>query len=112
MSRTYRRKKAKYLIRENRILLESYWDREQWKSGYIVFYYERIDPKSKKGKKKLAKFHSDSPQCIINWNGPSWYHNLYSQRPYRRECKRQILKCIQYDYDISIIRKPHSPYYY
>lgn len=107
MSRTYRRKNDKYLIKENRILLDSYWDRKDW-----TYYYERIDPKSKKGKKKLAKFHSDSPQCIVNWAGPSWFHNLYTQRPYRRDCKRQIQKYLKYDCDISILRKPRSEYFY
>lgn len=113
MSRTYRRKKGKYLIKENRILLDSYWDKEQWRLGYYVYYYEKINPKSKEGKRRIAKFHSDNPQCIINWFGPSWFRNMYGQRPYRRECKREIKKYIRdNEYDISLLRKPHVPYYY
>lgn len=48
-----------------------------------------IDPKSKEGKKRFAVFHSDQ-----TWRfkepGPCWYRNLMTERPQRREAKRQL----------------------
>lgn len=102
MSRTYRCKKDKHLINYYSILRD--WNpycRE-----------DNINPKSKEGRKRIAKFHSDNPCCIRNWNGPSWYLNLYCERPYRRDCKNQIRKSIYYDYDVSILRKPKRDYFY
>lgn len=108
MSRTYRRKNAKYLVEECRVLrtLDNTGPWHEWE-------WIEEDPKSKEGKKRLAKFYSDNPQCIFNWYGPSWFHNLYAQRPYRRECKREIKKYLKDpEYDISLLRRPRSPYFY
>lgn len=104
MSRTYRCKKDKHLIEYHSILRD--WN------YYPSLEYYIFEPNSKEGRKRLAKFHSDNACYIRNWHGPSWYHNLYSQRPYRRDCKKQIQKCIKYDYDISMLRKPKRIYFY
>lgn len=75
-------------------------------------YRSNIDPKSKEGKKSLARFHSDAKHMIYNWRGPSWFHNTTAQRPYRRNCKEQIRKYIRdSDYEIQIIRKPYREYW-
>ena len=110
MSRTYRCKKEKdrYLLEYNRVLEEWIWDRVNYRS-----YYRPIDPNSKEGKKRLGKYYSDRPKCIRNWNGPNWFQNIYSQRPYRRDCKNQLRK-FMYDneFEVQIIRKPYREHYY
>jgi len=48
-----------------------------------------IDPKSKEGKKRLAVFHSDK-YIRFKEPGPAWFRNLFTERPQRREAKRQL----------------------
>lgn len=73
MSKTYRfKKKDHYLIRENNILIE-----------YECIIGSRVkkvnvEPNSIKGKKLLAKFHSDSKFWVYQWKGPNWFHNMYA----------------------------------
>lgn len=106
MSRTYRLKE-KYLVDDNLVL-----------NGYEriegTYRWERveIDQYSKEGKKRLARFHSDSKSHFHNWRGPNWFHNMYAQRPYRRDCKRQLQKAMNDpDYEVQIIRKPYREYW-
>lgn len=70
-----------------------------------------IDPKSKEGKKRIAKFHSDAG----HWHskgGPSWWICQYMQRPYRRDAKRQIQKALNDDnYEVIIQDKPKRDYW-
>lgn len=108
MSRTYRCKKNKHLIQENRILEKRVWNSTKfWDYNTI-----QIDPKSKEGKKALARFHSDAKHFLYQWRGPSWFHNTTAQRPYRRDCKKQIKKFMNDpDYEIQIIRKPYRQYW-
>lgn len=47
----------------------------------------RIDPHSKEGKKRLAKYHSDAASFM--GNAPSWYCNIF-QRTARQEARRQL----------------------
>lgn len=49
----------------------------------------QIDPKSKEGKKRIAKFYADK---TFNFKepGPHWFRNLNTERPQRREAKRQL----------------------
>lgn len=108
MSRTYRCKKEKWLLEENRVLEGYVWDRTTFRS-----YYFNIDAESKEGKRRLAKYYSDNPRCIRNWSGPGWYHNIFAQRPYRRDCKRQLRKAMYDDeFEVQIRRKPYKEYYY
>ena len=105
MSRTYRCKKDPYLIRENRILMNYEW------IGFRI-YRSDIDPNSKEGKKALARFHSDAKHFLYEWKGPNWFHNMYAQRPYRRDCKKQIKKFMRNpDYEIQIRNKPYREYW-
>lgn len=106
MSRTYRLKE-KYLVDDNRVL--EYWDRrERWPDWKLV----ELDPNSEEGKKRLAKFHSDAKYYFHNWRGPNWFHNMYAQKPYRRNCKRQIQKAMNDpDYEVQIRRKPYREYW-
>jgi hypothetical protein len=107
MSRTYRLKE-KYLIDENSVLSD--WDR----IGRYFHQWTRIDidPNSKEGKKKLARFHSDAKHHFHKWRGPNWFHNMYAQRPYRRNCKHQLRKVLKDpDYEVQIRRKPYREYW-
>lgn len=108
MSRTYRCKKEKHLLEYNSVLEDRIWDRETFKS-----YSVKIDPESDEGKKRLAKYHSDNPRCIRNWSGPGWFKNLYCERPYRRDCKKQIRKAMYDDeFEVQIRHKPYREYFY
>lgn len=49
----------------------------------------QIDRKSKEGKKRIAKFHSDKT-IRFQEPGPSWFRNLTTERPQRREAKYQL----------------------
>lgn len=104
MSRTYRFKKTKHL---------STWVLSEWKHTDVWTWYKvHHDPKSKEGKRRLAKHHSDKKWMFFNYRGPNWFHNLYSQRPYRRDAKNQIHRCIyDEDYDVQLLRKPKREYW-
>lgn len=47
----------------------------------------RIDPKSKEGRKRLAKYHSDCGDFM--GNAPHWYCRFY-QKTMRQEGRRQL----------------------
>ncbi len=104
MSRTYRFKKQSdsYLIKENLVLeICVVWPK-----------YQIIDQRSDVGKLRLAQFHSDKKKRYYQWKGPSWFHNLYSQRPYRRKCKCEIARYLRDDeYEIQILDKPYRKYW-
>lgn len=48
-----------------------------------------LDKKSKEGKKRIAKFHSDKT-IRFKEPGPAWYRHVTVERPQRREAKRQM----------------------
>lgn len=104
MSRTYRFKKDTYM---NEGIL----------SDWVInggFFWIRFlhDPESKEGKKRLAKFHSDCKRGFYNYVGPGWFHNMYSQRPYRRNAKKQIqLFMRDEDFEVQILNKPKREYW-
>ena len=106
MSRTYRLKE-KYLVHENSVL--EYWDRRgRWPDWKLV----KLDPNSKEGMRRLAKFHSDAKYHFHNWRGPGWFHNMYAQKPYRRNCKRQLQKAMNDpDYEVQLRRRPYREYW-
>lgn len=107
MSRTYRFKKDKWMIKDCRILFDYVWDTTSWTSIRTP-----IDPKSNRGRTELARFHSDAKRGVMLWKGPMWFHNMYAQRPYRRDCKRQIKKLMSdADYEIQIKKKPYREYW-
>lgn len=117
MSRTYRKRKenSKCHNDEDWILRESGWgtswiedhdyDRIEVKchnyylKTYIVI---RINPSSKEGKRRLAKFHSDTGTHNFKEPGPSWFKNLTTIRPYRRKYKEQCRKFL-YDTEYEVI---------
>jgi len=118
MSRTVRRRDGQgwcYGHRDLKWVLEEhhyeciYSEDRKWYRW--VSWDEQIDPKSKEGKKRIARFHSDA-QSWGNGNGPNWWIREFVQRPYRREAKREIQKAmIDDDYEVIIRDKPKRPYW-
>lgn len=105
MSRTYRFKKDKWRIKYDRVLEDCYW-------GYSPRWV-RLDPNSEEAKQRLAEFHSDAKKHTMRWNGPSWFHNFYAQRPYRMAAKRELYNFTKYDdYEVLILDKPKRQWYY
>jgi hypothetical protein len=122
MSRTYRFKHDKWKINSNCVLTEwdsrldlynpdDYYIREFYCYGITNCHKLVFDPNSKEGKKRLAKFRSDTKWRYWNHVGPGWFHNLNSQRPYRRDAKRQIKRYIDNDIDVELLRKPKREYW-
>lgn len=104
MSRTYRLTKDKHL---------SKWVLTEWKhTGNFVWFKDYHDPKSKEGKKRLAKHHSDAKWLFYNNRGPGWFHNFYSQRPYRRDAKNQLHRYTRdEEFEVQLLRKPKREYW-
>lgn len=81
MARTYRRKNARWAV--------GHEDYEFVKilSKYGGYYYEyrKMEENSKEYKRIWNRYHSDKNRT---YNGPpSWFVNIYFQRPARREAK-------------------------
>lgn len=118
MSRTFRRKEGhgwSYGHRDIRdILTEHHFESFRDKSGNWLGYAvwdEHIDPRSKEGKKRIAKFHSDADYHRSR-HGPSWWLREFVQRPYRREAKNQMRKVLFDDeFEHTILDKPKRPYW-
>jgi hypothetical protein len=53
-----------------------------------------IDPKSKEGRKRLAKHRADKTMTFKE-PGPAWFRNLNTERPQRREAKAQLHRYVQ-----------------
>jgi hypothetical protein len=126
MSKTYRFRHSNWKIKTSRVLTEwthrldlcvnlynseDYYIRESNCYGMANCHELVFNANSKEGKKRLAKFHSDRKRYYWNHRGPGWFHNLYSQRPYRRDAKRQIKRYIDNDIDVQLLRKPKREYW-
>lgn len=84
MSRTYRRKNATWDMR-------SYdWDYLENKEGHLFFAQINHSPDSPEYKKEKVKFHRDGKR--YGSSVPGWYVNLFHQRPFRQQSKREIQK--------------------
>lgn len=110
MSRTYRRMTGD----EPRWILREWIEVERppkpgLSTWYQVAHY--LDRKSKKGRKELARYHSDAgvrSRCV--W--PSWATRFYIQKPYRQKCRAEIHKVLKDpDYEIVIRSKPRRWYW-
>lgn len=115
MSRTYR-KQASYPWSWRNPLEELV---DGYEPGNCIAYYSYnnlcswtvINPKSKEGRKRLARARRDK---VYNFKepGPSWFRNLFSQRPYRQAAKREIQKYLfDTEYEPMILRKPKLEYW-
>lgn len=115
MSRTYR-KKASYPWSWRdplEILVDGYEPGDciaySWRGN--ISAWRMLEPKSKQGRKNLARARRDKVYRFKE-PGPSWFRNLFVQRPYRQDAKRQIRKFLQNeDYEPMILSKPKLEYW-
>lgn len=108
MSRTYRFRKESNKLSESRVQYE-------WVRHAVSYqgYWAPLDKSSAEYRKNLALFHSDRKWRAWLPNGPGWFHNLMAQRPYRRDVKNQIHRCIRdEDFEVQITRKPPRGYWW
>ena len=97
MSRTYRRKVDKGTMND-------------WAFRYSIW---RIQDYSEEELNRLrSRYHSDSYDCSFKEPGPSWFRNLYTERPNRRKNKLEIRKFIlDPDYEPMCIEKGKLEYW-
>ena len=104
MSRTYRFKKDPWMIEYYSILVD--WNYYKY---YLTKFY--ISKDSVEGRKKIAKFCSDSKRGFCDYKGPSAFHNI-NQRSYRTLVKEEICKYYKDpEYEIQLLRKPYREYW-
>lgn len=58
----------------------------------------KIDPHSKEGKKRLARYHSDAARFM--GNAPSWYCRFF-QKEARIEARRQLHRYLRHPEDLA-----------
>jgi len=122
MSRTYRRKKVKcdnYFMRGSADdLSEINFDEVEtitmmpyrWIGGRVYYNYT-YKKTSKKGKKALARWHSESCKSYGE-PGPMWYIHETAQVPYRVRAKTELSKYKKdFDYEVILESKPHREYW-
>jgi len=106
MSRTYRRKTLpvpKYVTREE------VWS---WYFRRPHLHYRYFEVGSHEHKKALAKHFSDTGTYRYKEPGPSWFRNLYTERPQRREAVRQLKKfMLNEDYEVILNAKDKLEYW-
>jgi hypothetical protein len=109
MSRTYRRKDLKadsswlYTEVEYNFTETGHWYR--W-----GFHRVPVDRTTKEFKKELARYHSDT-YSNCKEPGPAWFRLLHTERPQRREAKRQLRNYIQ-DIEYVVILNAKDPLEY
>ncbi len=108
MSRTFRRKNE---TQEYDWILRD-WD---WSyNTYGICYGQRktYDRKSKEAITALAHYHSDAGTYTWREPGPSWFRNLTSQRPMRRQSKNQLRKfMLDEEFEVIIETNPKLEYW-
>jgi len=65
MSRTFRRKREHH---------EYYWVLHDWESKSAYGQWVQLDPRSKTGRKAIARFHSD--KSVTMGGAPRWYRKV------------------------------------
>lgn len=115
MSRTIRRKSGR-----RKLYIRYYWwcfydyVRVESASQPGYYYYKKVplDPNTKEYKKQRAKFHGDHGTHSCKEPGPSWWRNLVTERPQRRNAKREIQKWMNNpDYEPMILAKDPLEYW-
>lgn len=79
MSRTVRRKSRKVRIHS--------WVLWDWDGYRLVHEREHYDPRSKEGKKAIAKYHSDAGIGDLWYKSHAGYAKLLERRGIRRDCE-------------------------
>lgn len=70
MSRTYRRRRQRYEYR---------WVLRDWKAGAPLGTAVLLDPRSPEGRRRIARFHSDS-EFTMRSPAPRWYRKVFDRR--------------------------------
>lgn len=78
MSRTYRRRGERHDY--DWVLRDSCWV-----NGTLVIF--RIDPRSKEGRRAIARFHSDAHWSLQSC-APRWYRRIFDHRLRTRNAKQ------------------------
>ena len=125
MSRTYRRIRYRqmwgsdldWVLRDSVYGLENvpneteniHLDPWSWRGDSYRFFYKKD---SHEGKKRIAKYFSDAGTHRFKEPGPSWFRNLFTQRPLRRHGKRELQKFLfDPEYEVIIEEKPPLEYW-
>lgn len=102
MSRTYRRKNK----------VGNHWGSFYYTGKWEGLVFVPYTKNSKEYKKGAAKFHSDAGTTSCKEPGPSWFRNLFTERPLRRHSKREIRKfMLDPDYEPIIDKKGKLEYW-
>ena len=103
MSRTYRKKQVHNYT--------DYWPMRNYDAVTVDNPHPPpYDPKSKEGRRYIAKFHADDT-CNYKEPGPSWYRHMFVERPQRREAKRQLQRYMR-DEEFVVILEAKMPLLY
>ncbi len=104
MSRTYRFKSSSYMGAD---VLGEWCMTDNW-----TWYRVKHEPSSKEGKKRLARHRSDKKWGFYKSIGPSWFHNMFAQRPYRRDIKKQLHRYVrEEEFEVQLLRRPKREYW-
>ncbi len=91
-----------------------------WEPGYtfawcwngMVRSWKKIDPKSEQGRRILARNKRDKT-IRFKEPGPSWFRNLFEERPLRRTSKKELQKFMaNEDYEPMIDPKQRKKIYW
>lgn len=108
MSRTFRRKNATH---------EYYWVVRDWDLYFKVGAFNhrtrnfQFQPGTKEYDKALSEYHSDAGTHACKEPGPTWFRNITSQRPLRRDAYRQLRRFLQGE-DLEVIIEENPPLEY
>lgn len=105
MSRTYRRKSGDPSYKRWHTSSSVRIDPDGW-----CWMWVPMDPASNEYKRAVARYHSDRTNNFKE-PGPSWFRKLYTERPQRREAKRQLKKYMS-DPDFEVILNAKDPLEY
>jgi hypothetical protein len=102
MSRTYRRKN---------LPIPWHVKEELVKLGTRSWHWVALDRNSAKYKKNIALHYSDAGSHSFKEPGPAWFRNLFTERPQRREAKRELQKFLN-DEEYEVMLLPKNPLEY
>lgn len=71
-----------------------------------------IDPKSKEGKLRIAQFRSDGGTSNFKEPGPSWFRNMFVERPQRQEARMKIQRFMRDEEYVVILNGKNALVYW
>ena len=112
MSRTYRRKKQRTYRGYGFQTLNWATSKLVRIEGTCRFVRVPIDPGSQEYKERVAKYYSDAGTTDFKEPGPSWFRNLFTERPLRRYNKEELRRYLQNpDYEPMVEEKGKLEYW-